>query len=75
MARNARRVDQVEDEAVQLLARLLGTLQDPSTIRLAQASVPQRDIGNLAGVDMGRVNQIAKALKRSRQEANEAGAV
>jgi len=48
----------------QLLRELLSTVRDSQIIQLAVAGVSQHDIRDIVGVDMHRVNRIARRLKR-----------
>lgn len=46
---------------------LLSTLQDILIFQMAVAGVPQSKIRNVMGVDMNRVNRIAKVVKKTRK--------
>jgi hypothetical protein len=56
-----------ENEAIdQLLRELLNAVRDSQIIQLALAGVSQHDIRDVVGVDMHRVNRIARKLKAKR---------
>jgi hypothetical protein len=53
----------------QLLRDLLNTVRDSQIIQLALAGVSQHDIRDIVGVDMHRVNRIARVLRKTRKES------
>ena len=46
-------------------ATVLSTLQDLLIFQMASKGVPQRQIREAVGLDIGRVNRIAKLAKKS----------
>jgi len=48
----------------ELLAGILMGVQDLLILQLALAAVPQREIRKLLGVDIGRINRVAKLVKK-----------
>jgi hypothetical protein len=52
-------------------ATALSTLQDPLIFQMAMASVTQTQIREAVGVDMNRVNRLAKLAKQSQKNEEE----
>ena len=48
-------------------ASILSTLQDLLIFQMAVAGVPQGDIRKAVGLDMNRVNKIARLVKKSKK--------
>ena len=44
-------------------------LKDLLIVELAKVNVPQSEIRDIAGVDMGRVNRIARYFKKRKKDA------
>jgi transposase-like protein len=59
------REQQITDD---LLRELIATEQNSQIITLGLAGIPQRDIREIVGVDIYRVNRIVKHLKKSKKE-------
>jgi transposase-like protein len=50
-----------------LLRELLSAVRDSQIIQLAAEGVSQHDIRDIVGVDMHRVNRIARRLRKARK--------